>query len=250
MERREVIVIKNLEHEFDDRRGTVTTFKNINFKMYENEFVSLIGPSGCGKSTLLRVIAGLIKPREGEVYLEGKKVEKPSRKIAFVFQHYALYPWLTVFDNVAVPLRLRKEKEEAIRSRVKKMIKSVGLAGFETFYPISLSGGMKQRVALARAFVTNPTVLFMDEPFSALDYLTAQKMYDEVLKIWRKFKCTAIMVSHNIKETLYLSDRMIVLSKLPAHIVGDIKIKQKRPRNLKSRSILRKETLLKKLLKT
>jgi NitT/TauT family transport system ATP-binding protein len=189
--------------------------------------VALLGPSGCGKSTLLRIMSGLSKPSSGELFWHGKPLSEQPPNVAIVFQSFALFPWLTVLENVEAPLEARGVGAVERRKRALKTLDTVGLDGFETAYPKELSGGMKQRVGFARALVVEPEVLFMDEPFSALDVLTAENLRNELLELWinRKMPTSAIfIVTHNIEEAVLLSDRIIVLGRNPARIRSDFEV--------------------------
>jgi NitT/TauT family transport system ATP-binding protein len=189
--------------------------------------IALLGPSGCGKSTLLRILSGLSKPSSGELFWHGKPLETQTPNVAIVFQSFALFPWLTVLENVEAPLEARGAGAVERRKRALKMLDTVGLDGFETAYPKELSGGMKQRVGFARALVVEPEVLFMDEPFSALDVLTAENLRNELLELWinKKMPTSAIfIVTHNIEEAVLLADRIIVLGRNPARIRSDFEV--------------------------
>jgi NitT/TauT family transport system ATP-binding protein len=189
--------------------------------------IALLGPSGSGKSTLLRILSGLSKPSSGELFWHGKPLATQTQNVAIVFQSFALFPWLTVLENVEAPLEARGVGDVERRKRALKTLDTVGLDGFETAYPKELSGGMKQRVGFARALVVEPEVLFMDEPFSALDVLTAENLRNELLELWinKKMPTSAIfIVTHNIEEAVLLADRIIVLGKNPARIRSDFEV--------------------------
>ena len=208
------------------------------------KIVSLLGPSGSGKSTLLRMLTGLSKPSSGEVLWHGKPMDGQIPNVSIVFQSFALFPWLTVLENVEAPLVARAMGAIERHKRALKMIDTVGLDGFETAYPKELSGGMKQRVGFARALVVEPEVLFMDEPFSALDVLTAENLRSELLELWlnKKMPTTSIfIVTHNIEEAVLLADRVIVLGRNPGRIRSDfeIDIPQYRDRKVSTISGLR-----------
>jgi NitT/TauT family transport system ATP-binding protein len=216
--------------------GGETIIDNLSFGAGKNEFVSIIGPSGCGKSTLLRIIAGLIKPEKGKVLFNGRKIDGPRREISFVFQDFALLPWLTNRENVMLGLSSFEIDEEKKDEMAGSMLKEFGLGGFEDAYPNALSGGMKQRVGVARALAQKPVVLLMDEPFSALDELTANSMRREILETLRKKNLSVklvIMVTHNVEEAVLMSDRVIVLSDKPTKLKEIKIIKIKQPRNRK-----------------
>ena len=199
--------------------------------------VTLLGPSGCGKSTLLRMLSGLSRPSSGQLLWHGQALDGQTPNVAIVFQSFALFPWLTVLDNVEAPLEARGVNAVERRKRALRMLDTVGLDGFETAYPKELSGGMKQRVGFARALVVEPEVLFMDEPFSALDVLTAENLRGELLELWlnKKMPTSAIfIVTHNIEEAVMLADRILVLGRNPARIRTDVNVRLKHPRDRKS----------------
>ena len=201
------------------------------------KIITLLGPSGCGKSTLLRILTGLSKPSSGEVLWHGRPITSQNAGVAIVFQSFALFPWLTVLDNVEAPLEARGVPAMERHKRALRILDTVGLDGFESAYPKELSGGMKQRVGFARALVVEPEVLFMDEPFSALDVLTAENLRNELLELWlnKKMPTSAIfIVTHNIEEAVLLADRVIVLGRNPARIRADFPIELSQPRDRKS----------------
>jgi NitT/TauT family transport system ATP-binding protein len=198
------------------------------------EIVALLGPSGCGKSTMLRMLSGLSTPTAGQVYWHEKPIASAEINVSIVFQSFALFPWLTVLDNVEAPLQARGVPADVRRDRSMKILDTVGLDGFEAAYPKELSGGMKQRVGFARALVVEPEVLFMDEPFSALDVLTAENLRSELLELWANKTIptkSIFLVTHNIEEAVLLADRIIVLGKNPGHIRTDFKVQLAQPRD-------------------
>jgi NitT/TauT family transport system ATP-binding protein len=208
---------------------------NINISVEDNDFICIVGPSGCGKSTLLRIIVGLEKPTSGEVLFKGEEIAPDNPKVSMVFQNFALFPWLTVKENIKLVLESTKTEKEA-GNIAHKYITAVGLDGFEGVYPRELSGGMKQRVGFARALAVEPVLLCMDEPFSSLDALTSQNLKDELLMLWMDINMppdAVIMVTHNVEEAVYLANRIIVLSPRPGKIVADLKIELERPRHRK-----------------
>ena len=202
------------------------------------KIVALLGPSGCGKSTLLRILTGLSQPTAGGLFWHGKPLDGQQPNVAIVFQSFALFPWLTVLENVEAPLEARGVAAVERRKRALRNLDTVGLDGFETAYPKELSGGMKQRVGFARALVVEPEVLFMDEPFSALDVLTAENLRSELLELWlsKKMPTSAIfIVTHNIEEAVMLADRIMVLGRNPARVRSDFNVRLKHPRDRKDR---------------
>ncbi|HEX3473297.1 MAG TPA: nitrate/sulfonate/bicarbonate ABC transporter ATP-binding protein [Silvibacterium sp.] len=201
------------------------------------EIVALLGPSGSGKSTLLRMLAGLSRPSGGEVYWHGKPISTVRIHVSIVFQSFALFPWLTVLENVEAPLRAAGMAPAERKERSLKILDTVGLDGFQAAYPKELSGGMRQRVGFARALVVEPEVLFMDEPFSALDVLTAENLRSELLELWQKKTIptqSIFLVTHNIEEAVLLADRIIVLGRNPGHVRTDFKVTLAHPRDRKS----------------
>jgi len=203
-------------------------------RIYPDQILALLGPSGSGKSTLLRMLTGLAPPSAGAIFWQGRPLDGQRPNVAVVFQSFALFPWLTVLENVEAPLLARGVNAIERRKRALKILDTVGLDGFETAYPKELSGGMKQRVGFARALVVEPEVLFMDEPFSALDVLTAENLRGELLELWlgRKIPTRAIfIITHNIEEAVLLADRVVVLGRNPARIRADIQIELAHPRN-------------------
>ena len=208
-----------------------------NLVVEPGKIVALLGPSGCGKSTLLRMLTGLSQPSSGSLLWHGKPLDGQMPNVAIVFQSFALFPWLTVLANVEAPLEAKSVPAVERRKRALRMLDTVGLDGFETAYPKELSGGMKQRVGFARALVVEPEVLFMDEPFSALDVLTAENLRGELMELWlnKKMPTSAIfIVTHNIEEAVMLADRVMVLGRNPARVRSDFNIRLKQPRDRKS----------------
>lgn len=217
--------------------GKVVVFNDISIAIETGEFVALLGPSGCGKSTLLRILAGLEQPDSGEVRFKGQPVAGPRSEIALMFQTPTLLPWKTALDNVALPLVARGATWAEAREAAMRYLSLVGLSGFEEAYPKQLSGGMQQRVALARALAVEPEVLLLDEPFSALDPLTAESLRAELVRIWHENLSsvhTIVMVTHSVDEAVYVANRAIVLSPRPAKVVADVRIELPYPRNRKS----------------
>jgi len=221
---------ENLRKTFPQPDGqNITVLNNVNVEIKAGEFISLIGPSGCGKSTFLRTVAGLIVSDEGRITLDGDEINKPGYDRGLVFQDPTLFPWLTIYENIAFGLKTRNIYKEK-KSDVTHFIKLVGLNGFEKSYPHQLSGGMAQRAALARALVNHPKVLLLDEPFGALDAFTRMNMQDELINIWKERGTTTIMVTHDVDEAIYLSSRIFVMTARPAKIESVIDVRQSRPR--------------------
>ncbi|HZR22467.1 MAG TPA: AAA-associated domain-containing protein [Vicinamibacterales bacterium] len=221
--------------------GSVQIIAPIDLTLTEGTIVAVLGPSGSGKSTLLRILSGLIAPSSGEVLWRGKPLRDAQPRVGIVFQSFALFPWLTVAENVGVPLRARGMDAEESGDRSVRALESVGLKGFENAYPKELSGGMKQRVGFARALAVEPEILFMDEPFSALDVLTAENLRGELLELWttKRMSTDAIfLVTHNIEEAVLLADRVIVLGRSPARIRADFAIPLQQPRDARSQEFL------------
>lgn len=215
-------------------RQELLVLDEIDFQMKEGEIVAILGKSGSGKSTLLRIIAGLISPSVGNVFYRGKPVLSPVRGISMVFQNFALLPWLTVLQNVELGLEALGINREERRERALKAIDTIGLDGFESAFPKELSGGMRQRVGFARALVVNPDILLMDEPFSALDILTADNLKTDLLDLWQNKKTGIhgiLFVTHNIEEAALLADRIIIFNSNPGSIRGELKVTLPRPRN-------------------
>jgi NitT/TauT family transport system ATP-binding protein len=207
---------------------------HVSMTLYEGEIVGLLGRSGCGKSSLLRIISGLIEPAEGTVTFHGAPIAGPAEGIAMVFQSAALFPWLTVLANVELGLRAKKVSEADARPRALKAIDLIGLDGFESAYPKELSGGMRQRVGFARALVVHPNLLLMDEPFSALDVLTAETLRTDLLDLWVEGRMpikSILMVTHNIEEAVLMCNRIIVLSSNPGRVAAEIQVNFQHPRN-------------------
>ncbi len=214
--------------------------EDISFNVNDNEFVCIVGPSGSGKSTLLRMVAGLEKPTSGKVSFTGRTGGQ-GVVVSMVFQSFALFPWLTVIENVCVGLEAKNVPKDKRLKSAEKYIDIVGLNGFEDAYPKELSGGMKQRVGIARSLAVGPDLLCMDEPFSALDVLTAQGLRDELLTLWHhdEFPPSAVlMVTHNLEEAVYMADRVLIISQRPGRMVSDMAIELPRPRDRKTPEFL------------
>ena len=207
--------------------------EDISFAVDQGEFVSIVGPSGSGKTTLLRCIAGLMRPTSGEIRIGGDVVSEVHKELALVFQDYSrsLFPWMTVRDNVDMPLRRLRLPAEERRQRIESSLSEVGLADDMTKFPWQLSGGMQQRVAIARAVAYQPQILLMDEPFASVDAQTRADLQDMALEVWRTHRSTVLFVTHDIDESVYLADRVIVLSHAPATVAAEIAVDLPRPRD-------------------
>lgn len=212
--------------------GSLEVLKDISFEVKDKEIIALVGPLGCGKTTLLKIIGGLIKPTTGEIIVNNHRLTKPTKQIAYVFQKSNLMPWRTVAQNIALPLEIQGLDAKVIQQKVSLMLRLIKLEKFRNFYPKHLSGGMEQLTALARAFISDAPILLLDEPFASLDSITREQMNLELIKLWQKKKKTIILVTHNIEEAIWLSDKIIVFTSRPAKIIKTFKINFLRPRGL------------------
>jgi len=226
------VIVRDLSMRFPTDRSTIEVLSSVSLDVKDGELVCILGPSGCGKSTLLNVVGGFLKATSGEVLIDGQAVTGPDPRRIFVFQERGVFPWLTVEGNVAFGLFRLDETER--RERIAHYVKLVGLSGFESAYPQELSGGMKQRLEVARALAVNPDVLFLDEPFGALDSITRLVMRSELLRIRRAEKKTILFVTHDIDESVQLADRVVVMSTRPATIRRIVEIDIPHPRDLSS----------------
>ena len=230
------IKIKNLTIQFPDKEGgePLTALQNVNLEIKQGEFISMVGPSGCGKTTLLRTIADLQQPSSGSISVRGQTPReiRLQKKYGIVFQTPVLYDWRTVRRNVCMPMELMGLPKKYRTARVTEMLELVGLYEFGKKYPHQLSGGMQQRVGIARALAIKPEILLMDEPFSALDEFTKEKLHEDLLRIWNKTNKTVLFVTHNIQEAVFLSDRVVVLSPHPGRVSAIVDINIPRPRTL------------------
>ena len=220
------LVLKNVSRRFNG----VIAISDLNLELKDGEFVCLLGPSGCGKTTLLRLVAGLDAPTEGELFLDGKKIEGVNKECGFVFQEYVLFPWRTVKGNIEFGPEVRMVSKDEREKIAQHYIDLVGLRGFEDHYPHELSGGMKQRVGIARAYANDPKLLLMDEPFGALDAQTRNLMQTELLRIWETEHISALFVTHSVDEAVYLSDRVVVMSARPGTVKEIFRNDLPRPR--------------------
>jgi NitT/TauT family transport system ATP-binding protein len=228
-----ILRASHIQHHFIAANGQpVIALADVSVSIRAGTFTALIGPSGCGKSTLLRVLAGLVKPSKGEVLFNGNRLTRPQRRISLVFQQDNLMAWRTVYENIQLPLQLAGVSKKEREARAARMLEITGLLGFENHYPAELSGGMAQRVAIARGLVNEPDVLLMDEPFGALDALTREQMWQELLRIWATTNATVVMVTHSIGEAVFLSDRVLVMSPRPGQILEAIDVPFARPRSM------------------
>jgi len=239
------IEIQDLSKEYIERRGAprianshpdlrkgshLTVLDRVNLNFEDGELVCLLGPSGCGKTTLVRIIAGFETPSSGTVLIDGKSVNGPSSDNIFVFQHNGLLPWMTVWQNVRLGLRHMKDEQE-MGARIREYLDIVNLTGFENHFPHHLSGGMQRRAELARALVVNPEVLFMDEPFAGLDFLTRLKMREEIINMHEFIHKTILFITHDIEEALVMADRVVVFSDRPAQVRMDLELSFPHPRD-------------------
>jgi NitT/TauT family transport system ATP-binding protein len=229
-----MLTVENLYKTYDSHGSQTPALVDINLSIAEGEFLCLLGPSGCGKSTLLKIVAGLIPATSGRIAINGKAVNGPGPERAVVFQDYALFPWMSVRDNVEFGLEARKLPTAERRAVSSRLLKVVGLSDFAERFPHQLSGGMKQRVSIARALAVDPSLLLMDEPFGALDAQTRQLLQDELLRIWREYRKTVVFVTHSIEEAIYLSDRIVVMTARPGCIKQIVIVPELRPRDMAS----------------
>jgi NitT/TauT family transport system ATP-binding protein len=234
--------VRGLWHDFLLPNGNpLRVLEDINLNVRPNEVIALLGPSGCGKSTILRILAGLMPPTRGEVLYHGQKLDGLNPGVAIVFQSFALYPWLTVTENIRTVLQAAGRPPDEVRQQAERVIRMVGLAGFEDVYPRELSGGMKQRIGMARAMSVDPEILLMDEPFSHVDALTAESLRAEVMDIWGAKKSnlsSILLVSHDIKEVVYMADRIVILAAHPGRVRTIVENPLPRPRDYRSPQLL------------
>jgi NitT/TauT family transport system ATP-binding protein len=221
-----ILTVNDLSVVFPDNNGGLRALDEVTFEVCPQEFVCFLGPSGSGKTALLRVLAGILTPTSGQVHF----VQSQHPKIGMVFQQSNLMPWRTVMNNIKLPLELEGISESKARTRAQEMIELVGLNGFEDNWPRDLSGGMAQRASLARALIHDPDLLLLDEPFGSLDAITRERMWTELSRIWQARQKTVIMVTHSINESLFLADRVLVLTQRPGKVKLDLKVDLPRPR--------------------
>jgi len=236
------VIIKNVGKIFERAASSVPALENVNLNIDDNEFVTLVGASGCGKSTLLRILAGLEFRTSGELSCDGRPINAPGADRAMVFQHYSLYPWLTVIDNIKFSRQLKVNREnlsssdvEAASGRAEALLNLIGLSKVRDAYPNQLSGGMQQRVAIARALMGRPSMLLMDEPFGALDSQTREVMHDLILHIHRIEKTTIVFVTHDVEEAVYLGQRVVLMQPRPGHIhsIFPVPLPERRTQDMK-----------------
>ena len=225
------ISIRGVNKIFQTTDREVVALKDINLEIQDGQFVCLLGPSGCGKSTLLNAVAGFSLPTSGSIVTDGKTVTEPGPDRGMVFQEYALFPWMTVAQNIGFGLEIKGMPKPAIEARVSALLATLGLTDFRTRFPKDLSGGMRQRVAIARVLALDSPILLMDEPFGALDALTRRNLQDELLRIWSELKKTVIFVTHSIEEAIYLADRIVVMTYRPGTVKRDIVVELPRLRD-------------------
>jgi NitT/TauT family transport system ATP-binding protein len=239
-----IVSVENVSLDYHKEREPLPVLDDVSLTAGKDELVAVTGPSGCGKSTLLRIMGGLNKATAGTVKVMNSEVTGPRKDITMVFQNFVLLPWRTALENVLFGLSSRRDLTiDQKRQKAEKALEETGLMGFENVYPGELSGGMKQRVGVARALATDPVVMLMDEPFSSLDDLTAERLRKEIHELLINPSTsvkTVIMVSHNVEEIIELADKVVVLSQRPAHVVGELRIDLPRPRNKKSQEFFTK----------
>jgi NitT/TauT family transport system ATP-binding protein len=225
------IIASKVQKVFKTADREVVALKDIDLEIRKGEFVCLLGPSGCGKSTLLNAVAGFSLPTGGEITVEGRKIAAPGPDRGMVFQEYALFPWMTVAQNIAFGLEVQKRPKAAIADTVDKLLAMLNLKDFRDRFPKDLSGGMRQRVAIARVLALDSPIMLMDEPFGALDALTRRNLQDELLRIWSETGKTILFVTHSIEESIYLADRIVVMTYRPGTIKRDQRVALPRPRD-------------------
>lgn len=225
------IEIDHVHKVFSGAGRDVIALRDIDFNISQGQFICLLGPSGCGKSTLLNAIAGFSLPTQGQIRVDGKAVAQPGPDRGMVFQEYALFPWMTVADNITFGLKIKNENPQKMEATLSELLAMLKLTDFRDRFPKDLSGGMRQRVAIARVLALDSPIMLMDEPFGALDALTRRSLQDELLKLWSHLKKTIVFVTHSIEESIYLADRIIVMSYRPGTVKRDISVHLERPRN-------------------
>jgi NitT/TauT family transport system ATP-binding protein len=229
---RNVIEISGVSKTYRTRDGEVPSLRPIDFNVRDGEFLVVVGPSGCGKTTLLKMLAGLLPPSSGEIRIEGHTITKPHSGVGIVFQTAMLLPWRSVFNNVMMPVEVKKLRRDIYKKRAQALLDMVGLQGFEKKFPWQLSGGMQQRVSICRALVHDPKIVLMDEPFGALDAMTRERMNVELQRIQRETSKTVLLITHSIPEAVFLADRILVMTERPGSIAAIYDVPLERPRTL------------------
>jgi NitT/TauT family transport system ATP-binding protein len=229
---RALIRMLGVAKSYRSAEGEVESLKPLEFDIREGEFLSIVGPSGCGKSTLLKLVGGLLPATRGSIEIAGRRVDGPAGSIGIVFQNHVLLAWRTVLENIMLQIEVRKLPRERGLEHARELVDMVGLKGFENKYPWQLSGGMQQRASICRALVHDPAILLMDEPFGALDAMTREKMNLELQRIWAAAKKTVLLITHSIPESIFLSDRVLVMSERPGSIAAIYEVELPRPRTL------------------
>jgi NitT/TauT family transport system ATP-binding protein/taurine transport system ATP-binding protein len=232
-----LLTLRGIELVYDSRDGPVHALTEINLAIQQGDFVCVVGPSGCGKTTLLQIIAGFLFPTDGQALIDDRLIIGPDADRGVVFQQPALYPWLSVTENVGFGLKVRGVDGERRTERVGRFLRMVGLEHFQKHPPYELSGGMQQRAAIARVLVNEPRIMLMDEPFGALDALTREHMQEELLKIWRATRTTVLFITHSVEEAVYLGTRVLVMSPRPGRIVADVEVGFSRQPGADSRTV-------------
>jgi NitT/TauT family transport system ATP-binding protein len=228
-----LLSVRAIEKRFRAKSGDeVHALNRVSVDLADGEFVSVLGPSGCGKTTLLKILAGIVPPSDGTLLLRGAPIAGPQAGMGVVFQSSVLLPWWTVLENVLLPIRVLKRDLTTHRQKARELLALVGLQGFENSYPGELSGGMQQRAAIVRGLIHDPGILLMDEPFGALDAMTRERMNVELQSIWMSTGKTVFFITHSVSEAVFLSDRVLVMSKRPGTLIDDIKVPFPRPRNV------------------
>jgi NitT/TauT family transport system ATP-binding protein len=234
----DAIELQDISRSFQIEGARMLALEHLDLRVPQGEIVAIVGPNGCGKSTLLRVISGLLPPDSGRVLAFGAEVSAPEPRIGLVFQEPRLLPWRDVLANVAFPLELARVPRDVREARARETLRLTGLDGFVHAYPDQLSGGMAQRAALARALAPEPDVLLLDEPFSALDAMTRERLDAELLRLWGETGSTIVLVTHSISEAVFLADRVVLMSPRPGRVVAEVTVDVPRPRSLSGRSAL------------
>lgn len=219
-----ILTLKDISLTYHTKQSETLALNDLTFGVGESEFISLVGPSGCGKTTILSLVAGILKPTSGEIVLSGEKITKPTTRVGYMFQRDNLFEWLNIYKNVTIGLQIQHKNTKENQEKAKMLLEKYGLKDFAKHHPSGLSGGMRQRVALIRTLATNPEILLLDEPFSALDYQTRLNVQDNVYDIIKSEKKTAILVTHDISEAVAMSDRVIILTGRPAKVKKIVKL--------------------------